>query len=472
MEELDRAKTTFLANISHEFRTPLSLVLSPVDDYVADDRLPDDVRNGLALVARNSRRLLKLVNSLLDVARLEAGRATPTFEATDLANFTADLVSVFRSAADLAGLELTVECAPLSGLVPVDREMWEQIVTNLCANALKFTPSGSVKVGLSSGAGSVCLVVEDSGIGISPDELPGIFDPFRRASAPGARTHEGTGLGLAIVRELVNLHDGTVEVTSTVGVGSKFTVTIPQYRPSSVAGSPTPLSRPSRELSASAGDVVQSLEDLLMPAGPPGRAKTASTQDRSPRADGVSIYVIDDNADMRSYISGVLCPFWDVTTFGDPSAALEAIRARPPQMVLSDVMMPGLDGLSLVSELRSNPATASVPVLLLSARAGEEATLEGLDAGADDYLVKPFSSRALRSRVRSHLDLARLRKDLMDRTTRHLSQLAALATAAGEIGNVESVDEILAIAENVAVQMTGAASSVRALRGTSSSSHR
>jgi PleD family two-component response regulator len=175
--------------------------------------------------------------------------------------------------------------------------------------------------------------------------------------------------------------------------------------------------------------------------------------------------VIDDNADMRSYISGVLCPYWDVTTFGDPSEALEAIRARPPHMVLSDVMMPGLDGLSLVSELRSNPATASVPVLLLSARAGEEATLEGLDAGADDYLVKPFTSRALRSRIRSHLDLARLRKDLTDRTTRLLSQLAALATAAGEIGNVESVDEIITIAENAAVKMTGAASSVRGPQG-------
>ena len=130
-------------------------------------------------------------------------------------------------------------------------------------------------------------------------------------------------------------------------------------------------------------------------------------------------------------------------------------------MVLSDVMMPGLDGLSLVSELRSNPATASVPILLLSARAGEEATLEGLDAGADDYLVKPFTSRALRARTRSHLDLARLRKDLTDRTTRHLGQLAALATAAGEIGNVESVDEVIAIAEDTAVQMTGAGSSTR-----------
>jgi CheY-like chemotaxis protein len=396
---------------------------------------------------------------------LEAGRATPTFEATDLANFTADLVSVFRSAADLAGLELTVECTPLSRPVPVDREMWEQIVTNLCANALKFTPSGSVNVRLSSEAGSVRLVVEDSGIGIPPDELPDTFDPFRRATALGARAHEGTGLGLAIVRELVNLHDGTVDVTSTVGVGSTFTVSIPQYRRSFVASSSTSLSRPGRELSASAGDIVQSVENLLIQAGPPGRAPTASTQDRSQPADDVSIYVIDDNADMRSYISGVLCPYWDVTTFGDPSEALEAIRARPPHMVLSDVMMPGLDGLSLVSELRSNPATASVPVLLLSARAGEEATLEGLDAGADDYLVKPFTSRALRSRIRSHLDLARLRKDLTDRTTRLLSQLAALATAAGEIGNVESVDEIIAIAENAAVQMTGAASSVRGPQG-------
>jgi signal transduction histidine kinase/serine phosphatase RsbU (regulator of sigma subunit)/CheY-like chemotaxis protein len=463
LEELDRAKTTFLANISHEFRTPLSLILSPIDDYVADQRLPDDVRIGLAMAARNGRRLLKLVNSLLDVARLEAGRATPTFEPTDLASFTADLVSVFRSAADLAGVQLDVECEPLGQLVSVDREMWEQIVTNLCANALKFTTSGSVNVRLSSEGGSVRLVVDDTGIGISADELPFIFDQFRRAASPGARTYEGTGLGLAIVRELVSLHEGTVEVTSTAGRGSTFTVTIPRHRRSADDGISTHTSWNGRALSTTAAEVVQSVETLVSQSRNPHRAVTAPTEDRDrdQLASDVSIYVVDDNADMRSYISGLLCRYWSVMTFGDPLDALEAARTLPPDMVLADVMMPALDGLSLVAELRSRPATASVPILLLSARAGEEATLEGLDAGADDYLVKPFTSRALLARIRSHLDLAKLRKDLTERTTHHLNQLADLATAAGEIGNVESVDEIVAIAENTAAHMTGAGRSVR-----------
>ncbi|WP_414585837.1 ATP-binding protein, partial [Scytonema sp. PCC 10023] len=229
LAELDRAKTAFFSNVSHEFRTPLTLILNPLEQLIAQTHsslLPEQ-HEQLAMVQRNAMRLHKLVNTLLDFSRIEAGRIQAVYELTDLAAFTADLASVFRSAIETAGLQLIVDCPPLSEPVYVDREMWEKIVLNLISNAFKFTFKGEIAVSLHSIGDKVELKIQDTGAGIAPEELPRIFERFHRIRGVQARTHEGSGIGLALVQELVHLHGGTVEVESVLGVGTTFTVTLP-----------------------------------------------------------------------------------------------------------------------------------------------------------------------------------------------------------------------------------------------------
>ena len=223
---LDRAKTAFFSNVSHEFRTPLTLMIGPTEDALGS---PEKALRGeeLETVHRNELRLLKLVNTLLDFSRIEAGRVTATFEATDLAALTADLASAFRSATERAGLQLVVDCPPLPSAVYVDREMWEKIVLNLLSNAFKFTFQGSIGVAVAATDTHVELRVRDTGIGIAPHDLDHIFDRFHRIERTAARTHEGSGIGLALVRELVAIHGGTVDVASVLGEGTVFTVRLP-----------------------------------------------------------------------------------------------------------------------------------------------------------------------------------------------------------------------------------------------------
>ena len=226
---LDRAKILFFSNISHEFRTPLTLMLSPLEDILA---LPDDEpianhRQSLELVHRNGLRLLKLVNTLLDFSRIEAGRVQAVYEPTDLAKFTAELASVFRSAIERAGLTLIVDCSPLSEPVYVDRDMWEKIVLNLLSNAFKFTFAGEIAVRLRQVNNQAELTVQDTGVGVPAGEFPRLFERFHRVSDTRSRSYEGSGIGLSLVQELVKLHGGTIEVSSQVDVGTTFTVAIP-----------------------------------------------------------------------------------------------------------------------------------------------------------------------------------------------------------------------------------------------------
>jgi signal transduction histidine kinase len=219
LAELDRAKTAFFSNVSHEFRTPLTLMLGPIEDALAEGDLPGRTRERLEVAHRNSRRLLKLVNALLDFSRIEAGRVEAAYEPVDLAAFTAELAGVFRSAVERAGLEFVVDCQPAGEPVYVDREMWEKIVFNLLSNALKFTFDGRIEVSLrrldgDAPGGSVELTVSDTGTGIPEDELPRLFERFYRVKGASGRTYEGSGIGLALVRELVKLHGGHVRVRS------------------------------------------------------------------------------------------------------------------------------------------------------------------------------------------------------------------------------------------------------------------
>ncbi len=415
LAEIDRAKTVFFSNVSHELRTPLTLLLGPLQDVLAEagPLLPEAQRERIEMAHRNGLRLLKLVNTLLDFSRIEAGRMDAAYERTDLALLTADLASAFRSASEQAGLRFEVDCPPLDAETWVDPEMWEKIVFNLLSNALKFTMEGGIAVRLRLRDGHAELSVADTGAGIPAVEIPRLFERFRRIKTPGARSQEGTGIGLAFVQELVKLHGGTVRVASELGQGTTFTVSIPAGKGhlpperlgASRALASTALGSPANDSPAndSSAYLVEALRWLPSPL-----PETAPVGDRTGR-----ILLADDNADMRDYARRLLEGRWTVEAVADGAAALASALSDPPDLVLTDVMMPGLDGFGLLHALRADPRTHAVPVILLSARAGEEARVEGLDAGADDYLVKPFSARELVARVASHLAAARERREAL-----------------------------------------------------------
>jgi signal transduction histidine kinase/FixJ family two-component response regulator len=412
LAELDRAKTAFFTNVSHEFRTPLTLLLGPLGEPLAETT-DEGQRARLELLHRNAVRLQKLVNTLLDFSRIEAGRMQASYDPTDLAPFTRELASMFRSAVEQAGLRFVVDCAPLTEPVYVDRDMYEKIVLNLLSNAFKFTLEGEIAVTLRDAGASVELSVADTGAGIAVDQLPHVFERFHRIEGTPARTHEGTGIGLALVQELVKLHGGSVVVTSVAGEGTTFTVSIPKGH----GHLSTERIGAARTLATTALAPDHYVEEAMRWL--PGRA-TRAADDSVPIANaktepsgGSRPYIVwaDDNTDMREYVSRLLDPLYDVEAVADGEAALGAVRRRLPDLILADVMMPRLDGFGLLKALRADERARSIPVILLSARAGEESRVEGMTAGADDYLVKPFSARELRARVDAHLKMARLRTE-------------------------------------------------------------
>jgi signal transduction histidine kinase len=406
LAEIDRAKSVFYGNISHEFRTPLTLLLGPVEDMLREDqgRLTPAERDRLLVIRRNGLRLLRLVSALLDLARVEARTLVLQGEVTDLASLTREIASEFTSAMDSAGLRFVVDCPPLARDVRIDRDVWETVVLNLLSNALKYTPRGTVTLSLRSTDHRVRLVVQDTGVGIPASALPHVFERFYRSRESEARSIEGTGLGLALVREFVRTLGGDVIVSSTPGEGSTFTVEVP------LDGSPrreAPAGAERGVAVGGAGALVQEAESWVEPRKPSPVPRVA----QAPSKLRPQILVVEDNVDMRQYLANLLSKDYDVRTAADGTAGLEEATRSPPDLVLSDILMPGLDGVALVRALRSDPKTAAVPAILLTARAGEDAALEGLGSGADDYIVKPFSSRELRARIHTHLELAQMRRE-------------------------------------------------------------
>ena len=414
LAELDRAKTVFFSNVSHEFRTPLTLMLGTLEEMLANSHQhPADGNRALAEVAhRNGLRLLKLVNTLLDFSRIEAGRIQATYQPTDLSAFTEDLASTFRSAMEKAGLHFRVDCAPLPEQVYVDHDMWEKIVLNLLSNAYKFTFEGEVRVSLRPSADrrAAELQVSDTGAGIPDHELPRLFERFHRVEGARGRTHEGTGIGLALVQELVKLHGASIAAESRMGKGSAFTVRIP-FGAAHLPEGRIPSNNDAPELTRTSAYAEEALHWL-----PNGDIQPAVLPDPAPapRQSGDSgrprILLADDNPDLREYLRRLLAPRYDVEAVPNGADALKSVEAHPPDLVLSDVMMPELDGFGLIERLRANPATAAIPLILLSARAGDEAKVEGIAVGADDYLIKPFSARELLARVDTHIKLAEVRR--------------------------------------------------------------
>jgi DNA-binding NtrC family response regulator/signal transduction histidine kinase len=426
LAEIDRAKTAFFSNVSHEFRTPLTLMLGPIEELLleARDQLGPERHEQLVTVRRNSLRLLKLVNTLLDFSRIEAGRVHAAYEPTDLAGFTSEIASVFRSAIENAGLLFSVECPPITEPVYVDRDMWEKVVSNLLSNAFKFTFEGTVKITLKSVDGGVELQVSDTGVGIPEDQRERVFERFHRIEGTHARTYEGTGIGLALVQELVKLHGGSVRVESTVGQGSTFRVTIPRGM-AHLPAERIQAARLAASTAVGAGVYAEEAQRWLPDEWStadvtilPQPAPVAPSSLPEPAAKRELIVVADDNADMRQYLRHLLGGRYEVHAVSDGRQALETIRLLRPTLLLADVMMPVLDGFGLLRAVRDDAVLASIPIILLSARAGEESRLEGLQAGADDYLVKPFTARELMARVEAHLKLAKLRRETAEREER------------------------------------------------------
>jgi PAS domain S-box-containing protein len=364
LAEIDRAKTAFFSNVSHEFRTPLTLMLGPLEDELAEraSPLPAARSERLEMAHRNTLRLLKLVNTLLDFSRIEAGSIDASYEAIDLAAYTAELAGSFRSAVEKAGLILTVNCPPLPEPVYVDKDMWERVVLNLLSNAFRHTFKGGIRVTLRWTGDHAEMDVTDSGVGIPESEMPGLFDRFHRGNGAKSRTDEGTGIGLALVQKLIREHGGSVRVESQEGKGSTFTVVLKAghaHLPPESIGARRSQDSTETRTAAYVEEALQWVSDISaasQPLPPPvevscgvnrGEAETAS-------AARARILWADDNADMRDYVRGLLSDRYDVTAVAD----------------------------------------------------------EGLEGGSDDYLVKRFSARELLARVRTHLKLAKQRRQL------------------------------------------------------------
>jgi signal transduction histidine kinase len=460
LAELDRAKTTFFSNVSHEFRTPLTLMLSPLEQVMrqSPSETFQDTMSLVELAHRNGIRLLKLVNSLLDFSRIEAGRVQGVFQLTDLSSYTRELASIFESVAERAGLKLSINCESVRGETYVDRDMWEKIVLNLLSNAFKFTLDGEIEVRLVDNHNQVQLVLEDSGVGIPSSELPRLFERFHRVEQTRGRSFEGSGIGLALVQELVKLHGGTVAVESALNKGSTFQITIPkgkEHLPADRIEAP-------RDTVSTALRADAYVEEILswIPGAPEGASGPVSSlvqpvqvpdealSDR--RLQGVrgsTILLADDNADMREYVRRLLAQYYRVIPVSNGREALEAAISEKPDLILTDVMMPVMDGFALLQQIRGNPETRTIPVVMLSARAGEESRVEGWQEGADDYLVKPFTARELLSRVTAHLHLNYIRKHAEEALSVAEKQAAmgkVAAVLAHEINNpLESVTNIL-----------------------------
>ena len=435
LAEINRAKTVFFSNISHELRTPLTLALGPLETILQNSEAGSRafVRSQVAMAHRNCLRLLNLVNTLLDFSRLEAGHLEGTFEPVALDTVTAELANMFRTVVEAASLRFNVVCQPLPDSIYVDLDMWEKIVLNLLSNAFKFTLKGEIEVRLAALDDKVELTVRDTGIGIPKSELDHIFERFHQIDGSSGRTREGSGIGLSLVQELVRLHGGTVGVASREGFGSTFTVQIP------IGCAHLPAER-IRTGSASRRRNEVKVQSYVEAAG--AMPAEAMRGDVTGVMDRPRILVAEDNSDMREYIRGLLEPRYSVISSADGEAALASIKMSRPDLVLADVMMPRLDGLGLIKAIRKDSALSDLLVIMISARAGEEARLGGLEAGADDYLIKPFSARELLARLEANLKLVRLRREAAEREMAALRELAGMRESLHRVQKMEALGKL------------------------------
>ncbi|WP_437675235.1 ATP-binding protein [Sorangium sp. So ce131] len=461
-----RAKGEFLTVMSHELRTPLSLILGPLDSLLSskDEPLSPRARADLERIQRSGRRLRRLVDDVLDYQKIEAGKMQVDWEAVDVKELVEDMVEEARPAAEHGGVQLSLRADPALRTIPVDRRKLEKIALNLLGNALKFTPPGGrVEVGLRATNSHVELSVEDTGPGIPPDQRHLLFQRFQQIDASATRKHEGTGIGLSLAKELAELMGGTVGVESEPGVGSRFFVRLPRAADGAMASlSPRAPAPPSPSGGAGAGVATppapRAADALAAPAPAPRAADAlaASAPAPPPRAAGdlaapapraaagvreggrveartSRVLVVEDNLDMASYLEGILSAEHEVLLATNGWEALESVRATRPDVIVSDVMMPGMDGFELVRRLKGDPELRDIPILLLTARAGRAEAVGGLEVGADDYVSKPFDPLVLKARIRAAERLHRAYVELAARNRELAAALERLSETQGEL---------------------------------------
>jgi DNA-binding response OmpR family regulator/nitrogen-specific signal transduction histidine kinase len=391
--QLDHLKSRFFADISHEFRTPLTLVIDPLENALQGDygTLDDAFQQRLRVALRNARLVLRLINQVLDLARLEAASMELHAAEHDLVPLVRGIVQVFQSEAERLQVMLLFTPSQPSLPLYVDREKLEKIMFNLISNALKATPAGGkilVSVRQSGEAdhpeGFAEIGVRDTGLGIPEESLPHIFNRFYRVDTPSTRHQTGTGIGLSLARELVELHRGRIEVESVPGFGSVFSVALPMG---------------TGHLSAHQFDERKAPELPARPADYPKEDPEASPAPEAAPPDTPLVLVVEDNADVREMIRGHLSPSYRVAEAGDGLEALEKARVIRPALIISDVIMPGMEGIAFCRLLKQDRSLQDIPVILLTARASKESRMEGLEVGADDYITKPFDKRELLTRV-------------------------------------------------------------------------
>ncbi|TBR61886.1 adenylate cyclase [Westiellopsis prolifica IICB1] len=402
--ELDKQKTEFFQNISHEFRTPITLIQGPLETAVSSQEGLSYEQSAIAL--RNSRRLLRLVNQLLDLQRLDAGRMQPTFRPCDLVEFVSQIIESFRPYCEKKGLRLVTKIAECPK-VYLDIEKFDKVVYNLLSNAMKFTPEGGmITVAMQSQNGHCILIVEDTGIGILPEQIPFLFERFRQAEGSENRSYEGTGLGLALVKELVELHGGKVTVKSVYGQGTTFSVWL---IPGSSHFSADQLLETAVEVNTNRAAVELADLEFLAEGTTDwelGSTEAAEVEEESFTHSSASILVVDDNPDLRAYVSGILrADGYQVRTAHNGSQGFRLAQEISPSLIVSDLMMPIVSGLEMIRMIRNDEKLKGTPIILLTAKADEETRITGTERGADAYLAKPFNDRELLAEVRNLLAL-------------------------------------------------------------------
>jgi signal transduction histidine kinase/class 3 adenylate cyclase/CheY-like chemotaxis protein len=410
--ELDRQKTEFFQNISHEFRTPLTLMVGPLEAAVNSQ-----VDLSLAqstIVLRNSRRLLRLVNQLLDMQRLNAGRMQPTFRPCDLVDFVSQIIEAFRAYSEKKGIRLTADLSDLSACPPIylDLEKFDKVLYNLLSNAMKFTPSGKSITVVLRPLGDQCLLqVVDTGIGIRQDQLPHLFERFRQAEGSENRAHEGTGIGLSLVKDLVELHGGEITVESVYERGTTFSIWL-----STGCAHLPPAQIAEEQASVEIGRADVELADLAMDLLDCDAVEAELLEPiAGVLANGQRILVVDDNSDLRTYISGILRQQgYQVFTARNGAEGYQLAFAQSPHLIITDLMMPKVSGLEMIQMIRNDEALQGIPIVLLTAKADEDTHLEGLERGADGYLSKPFNDRMLLAEVRNLLSLKAKEQKMAD----------------------------------------------------------
>jgi signal transduction histidine kinase/DNA-binding NarL/FixJ family response regulator len=438
--ELDRAKTAFLANVSHEFRTPLTLLLGPLEDALSEAG-PDGQRaSHLRTARRNAGRLLRLVDALIDFSRIEAGQAAAQLVCTDVGALTSHIASSFTELCERAGIDFVLDCRP--ALVDIDPAMWETIMLNLLSNAVKYTIEGSITVAVRSDAsmsGQCRILVRDTGVGIAAADLQRLGERFFRAGDAGCRSVEGTGIGLALVRGLVELQHGTVEITSQLDRGTTVTIRLPRSIGTPVDNSPAGLL--DNPYVVEAGQWVAALAKSTESSA---EASAKASTDPSGDDDRELVLIADDNADMRAHLERVLSVHWRTVLVADGKSALETTRKLCPDAVVTDAMLPALDGFDFVEAIRADPVLAATPILMLSARAGAEAVSEGYAGGADDYLPKPFRSQELVERLAARLAAAARERAGQQQREAEYRDASASARLDNALQATDSVPGILA----------------------------